>query len=74
MMPSAFSPPPTLDGPTLRLRPLQPDDLEDLYRVAADPLFLKCFEGAIASQSALALVDRPTGSFKCDELPGNFRR
>lgn len=29
---------PTLEGPTLRVRPMRPNDLDALYAVAADPL------------------------------------
>ncbi len=67
---------PTLQGPTLDLRPLQAADFEALYQAAADPLvweqhpnplryqrpvFEAFFEGALASQSALAVLDRQTG-------------
>lgn len=72
-----FSLQPTLRGPTLELRPLRPDDFEELYHAAADPLvwaqhpnplrhqrpvFEGYFRGAIDSGSALAVIDRQTGS------------
>jgi RimJ/RimL family protein N-acetyltransferase len=64
---------PMLNGPTLQLRPLRPDDVEDLYQAASDPLiwaqhpsssryqrpvFQSWFEEAIASAGALAVIDR----------------
>jgi RimJ/RimL family protein N-acetyltransferase len=66
----------TLNGPTLRLRPLQPSDFEAIYQAASDPLiwaqhpnplryqrpvFEQYFAGALASGSALAVVERATG-------------
>ncbi len=77
MTPPAFSLQPTLHGPTLTLRPLQPDDFEELYQAASDPLvwaqhpqplryqrpvFEAYFNDALASRSALAVVDRQTGA------------
>ncbi|MBC7891707.1 MAG: GNAT family N-acetyltransferase [Sphingobacteriaceae bacterium] len=73
---ATFLPLPTLQGPTLTLRPLHPDDFEALYQSAADPLvweqhpsrlryqrpvFEAYFAGAIASGSALAVIDHQTG-------------
>lgn len=73
---SSFLPLPTLQGPTLTLRPLQPDDFEALYQAAADPLvweqhpsplryqrpvFEKYFAGALDSGTALVVMDRQTG-------------
>lgn len=66
----------TLEGETLLLRPLRPDDREALYRAAADPLiweqhpdpnryqraaFGKYFAGALDSRGALAVIDKSTG-------------
>lgn len=67
---------PTLHGPTLLLRPLQPADFEELYQAASDPLvwaqhpnprrhqrpvFEQYFAGALASGGALAVVERASG-------------
>ena len=64
---------PTLVGPTLRLRPLEPADWEPLYAVAADPLiwalhpardrhrepvFRRLFEESVACAGALAVLER----------------
>ncbi|MFI5347885.1 MAG: GNAT family N-acetyltransferase [Elusimicrobiota bacterium] len=67
---------PTLTGPRLLLRPLEPEDFDALYFAAADPLiwevhpepnrherpvFKKFFEEALGSKGALAVLDRETG-------------
>ncbi|MFC4294976.1 GNAT family N-acetyltransferase [Novosphingobium tardum] len=67
---------PTLDGPTLHLRPLEEADWAALYAVASDPLiwavhpahdrwrepvFREFFEGAISGGGALAVIDRASG-------------
>jgi RimJ/RimL family protein N-acetyltransferase len=67
---------PTLEGKLLRLRPLQPEDFQDLYAVASDPLiweqhpnsdryqeevFRKFFTDAIASGGALIAIDSKDG-------------
>jgi len=64
---------PTLEGPTLRLRPLQPDDSDALYAVARDPLiwelhpchdrwqepvFRSFFADALAHGGALVTIAR----------------
>jgi len=64
---------PTLTSELLELRPLQPDDFEQLYTVASDPLiweqhpnsdryqrdvFQKFFDEALASRGALIALDR----------------
>lgn len=68
---------PVLHGPTLTLRPLQPDDFEQLYAAASDPLiwvqnpqptryqrevFRTVFDSGIASKGALAVIDRASGA------------
>lgn len=68
---------PVLHGPTLTLRPLQPDDFEALYAVASDPLlweqhpeptrwqrdvFRAVFDGGIASKGAFAVIERATST------------
>lgn len=68
---------PTLQGPTLTLRPLQPDDFEALYAAASDPLiweqnpqptryqrdvFRKVFESGIESKGAFAVIDSSSGT------------
>ena len=67
---------PFLKGELLELRPLRPEDFEDLYAVAADPLiweqhphntryqeevFRKFFQDALASGGALIAIDSETG-------------
>ena len=67
---------PQLEGELLALRPLRPDDWEELFAVASDPLiwaghpdrerytepvFREFFRGAIESRGALAVLDRATG-------------
>jgi RimJ/RimL family protein N-acetyltransferase len=67
---------PVLQGPTLTLRPLQPDDFEALYAAASDPLiweqhpeptrcqrdvFRKFFDKGIESKGAFAVIDRASG-------------
>ncbi|HEU4656092.1 MAG TPA: GNAT family N-acetyltransferase [Capillimicrobium sp.] len=64
---------PTLEGPTLRVRPLRPEDLEPLYAVARDPLiweqhpahdrwrrevFERLFAESLASGGALVVLTR----------------
>jgi RimJ/RimL family protein N-acetyltransferase len=66
---------PLLKGKLVELRPLQPEDFEDLYAVAADPLiweqhpvktrherqdFLMFFRESLASGGALAVIDTRT--------------
>ncbi len=68
---------PVLHGPTLTLRPLQPDDFEALYAAASDPLiwvqnpqptryqrevFRKVFDSGIESKGALAVIERASGT------------
>lgn len=67
---------PTLTGTLVELRPLRPDDFDELYRAASDPLiweqhpeptrhepgvFRRFFDGAIASKGALVVIDRQSG-------------
>lgn len=67
---------PTLEGPTLLIRPLAPDDRDALYAVAGDPLvwevhpahdrheeavFHALFEESLASGGALVVIDKATG-------------
>ena len=67
---------PTLIGSRLLLRPVKPSDWEDLYRAGSDPaiwaghtqkdrykeeIFRGFFDSAIASQSALVVIDQSTG-------------
>lgn len=67
---------PTLEGELLRLRPLRPDDFQDLYTVASDPLiweqhpdkdryeeevFQEFFRGALDSGGALIALDSRDG-------------
>jgi RimJ/RimL family protein N-acetyltransferase len=67
---------PSLDGPTLRLRPLVPADRAALAQAASDPLiweqhpdrdrwteagFARYFAGALASGGALAIREAATG-------------
>ena len=67
---------PFLKGPLLELRPLRPEDFDDLFAVASDPLiweqhphntryqeevFRKFFRDALASGGALVAVDSETG-------------
>src|SRR5436309_11784681 len=66
---------PTLTGALLELRPLRPEDFDDLYAVASDPLiweqhpnsdrykpdvFREFFRQAIASGDALIAIDSAT--------------
>ena len=75
--PIPFDPQPTLTGPTVTLSPLQPDDWEALFAVAADPLiwavhpahdrwqepvFRRFFADALASGGCLVIRDRTTGA------------
>ena len=74
---------PTLTGTHLTLRPVQLSDWEGLFRAASDPkiwaghtqtdrykeeIFRGFFDSAIASQSALVVIDRAT-----NELIGSSR-
>ncbi|MGI8620026.1 MAG: GNAT family N-acetyltransferase [Gemmatimonadaceae bacterium] len=67
---------PTLRGDLLELRPLHPDDYDELFAVASDPLiweqhpesdrhapekFRRYFDGAMQSRGAFAVVDLRTG-------------
>ena len=67
---------PVLKGQLLELRPLRPEDFDDLYAVASDPLiweqhphntryqeevFRKFFQDALASGGALIAIDSETG-------------
>jgi len=68
---------PTLEGRTITLRPLQPDDLESLYAAASDPLIwelhpdpqryqreafeARYFNGAVTAGSALVAIDNASG-------------
>jgi N-acetyltransferase len=67
---------PILKGQLLELRPLQPEDFDDLYAVASDPLiweqhphntryqeevFRKFFRDALESGGALVAIDSETG-------------
>src|SRR5258705_785520 len=68
---------PTLTGALLELRPLRPEDFDDLYAVASDPRIWEqhpvsdrykedvfreeFFRGALASGGAFAVIDRATG-------------
>jgi N-acetyltransferase len=66
---------PVLQGATLTLRPLSPDDFDALYAVASDPLiweihpeptrwqqavFRKFFDAGIESKGAFVIIDRAT--------------
>ncbi len=68
---------PTLEGPTLLLRPLREDDWDALFAVASDPLiwelhpasdrwqepvFRVYFADALAQGGALAVIDRQSGA------------
>jgi len=63
---------PALKGKLIELRPIRADDFEELYQCASDPdvwrqhpqsnryqrdIFLKFFEGALASKGALVAID-----------------
>jgi RimJ/RimL family protein N-acetyltransferase len=67
---------PILQGELIRLRPLRPDDFQDLHAVASDPLiweqhpskdrykedvFKEFFRDALASGGALIAIDPKTG-------------
>jgi nucleoside phosphorylase/RimJ/RimL family protein N-acetyltransferase len=73
---SSFELQPMLAGRLLELRPLRVDDFDNLFAAASDPLiweqhpepdrylrevFQRYFDSAIASNGALAIVDRGTG-------------
>lgn len=68
---------PRLVGELLELRPLRPDDWDELFAAASDPLiweqhpspdryqeevFRKYFQGALDSGGALVAIDRASGS------------
>src|SRR5688572_23765311 len=67
---------PTLVGTLIEIRPLMPDDFAALYEAASDPfiweqhpergryrkeVFKNFFDGAIASNGALAVIERTSG-------------
>src|SRR5262245_54375745 len=67
---------PTLYGSLIDLRPLRPDDFDDLFAAASDPLiweqhpesdrytrevFQKFFDSAIESKGAFAVIERKSG-------------
>jgi N-acetyltransferase len=67
---------PTLTGDLLTLRPLRPEDWDELFAVASDPLiweqhpereryreeiFRKFFQGALDSNGAFVAIDNATG-------------
>ena len=67
---------PTLVGELLELRPLKPEDFEQLFAAARDPLiweqhpesdrhtltvFRQYFDGALESKGALVIIDRASG-------------
>jgi RimJ/RimL family protein N-acetyltransferase len=67
---------PTLTGTLLELRPLRPEDFDELYAIASDPgiwelhpepdrykedVFRGFFQGAMDSGGAFAVIDRATG-------------
>lgn len=69
----AFDFQPTMKGPLVELRPLRPDDADDLFAVASDPLiweqhpvrdrykpdvFSAFFRESLASRGALTALDR----------------
>jgi RimJ/RimL family protein N-acetyltransferase len=71
-----WNPQPTLAGALVHLRPLVREDLEDLFRVASDPMiweqhpakdrseragFVRFFDDALASGGALLATDAETG-------------
>jgi RimJ/RimL family protein N-acetyltransferase len=72
----AFELQPTLTGTLLELRPLRPEDFDELYAIASDPgiwelhpepdrykedVFRGFFQGAMDSGGAFAVIDRATG-------------
>jgi len=81
---------PTLTGRLIELRPLVPDDFDALFQAARDPfiweqhpesdryqpaVFLRYFDGAIASRGAFAVIERSSGriigsSRYCHLVPG----
>ncbi|MGA7804911.1 GNAT family N-acetyltransferase [Bradyrhizobium sp.] len=67
---------PTLVGPAITVRPILPEDWQELFAAASDPkiwevhpvtarytepLFRAFFDGAVASKMAFVFVDRATG-------------
>ncbi len=74
---SAFELQPTLEGPTVLVRPIDEQDWEALFSVASDPqiwiqhpqtdrytepVFRDFFDGAIASGAAFVVVDNASGN------------
>jgi hypothetical protein len=72
-----FEAQPRIQNEKIRLEPLNPEDFESLYAVAADPLlweqhpnqnryrrkgFATYFQGAIESRSAVRAFDNPSGT------------
>lgn len=72
-----FDKQPSLEGRTVRLRPLAPNDFDGLYAVASDPLiwalhpasnryqrpvFQKLFDESIASGGAMVVIHKASGS------------
>jgi RimJ/RimL family protein N-acetyltransferase len=72
----AFELQPTLTGTLLELRPLRPEDFDELYAIASDPgiwelhpepdrykedVFRGFFQGAMDSGGAFAVIDRASG-------------
>jgi RimJ/RimL family protein N-acetyltransferase len=68
---------PTLEGERVLLRPTVPEDLDEMFAAASDPLiwaghpakersteagFRKYFDGALESGGALTIVDKATGA------------
>ncbi len=75
MIPAGFDPQPTLQGPELKLRPLQADDHAALYAAASDPatwaghpakdrykpdVFQPYFASLLASATTLIVINRMT--------------
>lgn len=73
----AFDRQPSLEGETLWLRPMRPDDWEAAYAVASDPdiwalhpahdrwredVFRRYFEDGLASGGMMAVIDKATGA------------
>lgn len=69
---------PILNGPRMKLRPLAPEDFENLFQVASDPLiweqhpdrlryqreiFQKFFDSGISSRGCLVIQDSETNEF-----------
>ncbi|GAA4050201.1 GNAT family N-acetyltransferase [Parerythrobacter jejuensis] len=77
MSPAELDRQPTLEGPTLILRPLQREDWSGLFAVASDrllweqhpahdrwqePVFRTFFDDALEQSGALAVIDKATGA------------